>query len=322
MSDLHPRSRELTLEAALRDLGSADPQVRAFAAGALGSAEGDDSEPARAALHKALRDDRGEVRYAAALSLGELGDRDAVAALCDQLEADGDRMARQAAVLALAMIGDGAAWGRLETALAKGPADVRYQAAGALAELDPARARPLLERALGDSDAEVREAAATALGQVGDPASADALASLLQDKRRETRAEAAIALAQLGDRRSLPGLAELAGGRDLDIGLSALMAALPVLRNARQRGLDIEAGAAAVPEIAAIKAACVRVVDRFFGHPLLKVWAAANLAALGDPRGEHVLARLGKSRRADVRGSIEEARAELAGRARPIEAAE
>lgn len=168
----------------------------------------------------------------------------------------------------------------------------------------------------------MREAAATALGQVGDPASADALASLLQDKRRETRAEAAIALAQLGDRRSLPGLAELAGGRDLDIGLSALMAALPVLRNARQRGLDIEAGAAAVPEIAAIKAACVRVVDRFFGHPLLKVWAAANLAALGDPRGEHVLARLGKSRRADVRGSIEEARAELAGRARPIEAAE
>ena len=321
MSDLHPRSRELTLEAALRDLGSADPQVRAFAAGALGSAEGEDSEPARAALHKALRDDRGEVRYAAALSLGELGDRDAVAALCDQLEADGDRMARQAAVLALAMIGDGAAWGRLETALAKGPADVRYQAAGALAELDPARARPLLERALGDSDAEVREAAATALGQVGDPASADALAAVLNDKRRETRAEAAIALAQLGDRRSLPGLAELAGGRDLDVGLSALMAALPVLRSVRQRGGGSEAGADA-PEIAAIKAACVRVVDRFFGHPLLKVWAAANLAALGDPRGEHVLARLARSRRADVRGSIEEARAELTGRARPIEAAE
>ncbi|MCC6999658.1 MAG: HEAT repeat domain-containing protein [Deltaproteobacteria bacterium] len=321
MSDLHPRSRVLTLEAALRDLGSADPQVRAFAAGALGSAEGEDSEPARAALHKALRDDRGEVRYAAALSLGELGDRDAVAALCDQLEADGDRMARQAAVLALAMIGDGAAWGRLELALEKGPADVRYQAAGALAELDPARARPLLERALGDSDAEVREAAATALGQVGDPASADALAAVLGDKRRETRAEAAIALAQLGDRRSLPGLAELAGGRDLDVGLSALMAALPVLRGARQRGEGTEAGASA-PELAAIKAACVRVVDRFFGHPLLKVWAAANLAALGDPRGEHVLARLGKSRRADVRGSIEEARAELAGRARPIEAAE
>jgi len=301
-----PRSQEMTLEAALRDLGDADYRVRAYAAGALGSAEGRDVETAARALRKALADDRGEVRYTAAIALGELKDREAVAALCEQLEGDGDRMARQAAVIALAMIGDSAAWGRLTEALGSKLPDVRFQAAGALAELDPERARPLLERALGDPDPEVREAAASALGACGDAAAVPALVPLLADKRPVTRAEAALALVRLGDVRGLAVLADVVGGRDLDAGLGALMAALPLLRDAEDRE---------APEIGALREACVRVVGKFFGNYLLKVWAAGNLAALGDARGEVWLSKLGRSGRTEVRGAVDEVRAILRGEA-------
>ena len=71
-----------------------------MAAGALGSVDEADRDAACAALRKALRDDRGEVRFAAAMSLAELKDAGAAAMLVDQLD-DGDGRAREAAALAL-----------------------------------------------------------------------------------------------------------------------------------------------------------------------------------------------------------------------------
>src|SRR5207253_8587780 len=103
------------------------------------------------------------------------------------------------------------------------------------------------------------------------------------------------------DQRGLDLLADVVGGRDVDAGLGALMAALPLCRE-RPEGTD------------RWRIACAMVATRFFVNALLKAWAAGNLSALGDPRGEPILAKLAKSGRADVRGSVEEVRAILNGR--------
>ena len=278
-------TNQITFEAALRDLGHARPEARARAAGALGSVDPEDRERACAALRRALGDARGEVRYAAALSLSELRDAAAVPALVDQLE-DGDPRAREAAAIALGRIGHDAAWAPLARALAEGPPEVRFQAAASLAEIDAERAAPLLRPALGDPDGEVRASAACGLGEVAaDRAIDDALAALLGDGHPEPRFEAAIALARHGDRRATAVL-------------------LPFLRDAG-RALDAAQalGALADPES---RPALERFLRRPFASPLVKVCAAHALARLGEPRGRAHLERASRSRRDDVRGLAEE----------------
>src|SRR5262249_31580273 len=148
--------------------------------------------------------DRGEVRFAAAMSLAELRDKSAAPMLIDQLD-DGDPRAREAAALALGRIGDAdAAWAPLAGKLRTGPPDVRFQAAAALAELDAERAAPLLRVALRDEDPEVRANAAAGLADAPNEAETiEALARLLEgEKQPEPRFEAAYALAQHGDKRA------------------------------------------------------------------------------------------------------------------------
>lgn len=277
--------RRLTPEAALRDLSHRDPRVRVQAADALGHL-GENADPAlaekaRAALRSALRDDDPEVRYATALSLGELRDAGAVPVLVEQIEADGHPLPRQAAVIALGLIGDRAAIPPLLRALQAAPPDVRFQAATSLAQLDPAAARAPLEQALHDPDAEVRAAAAAALGDIGDRQASAALAGLLEDLHPQAAFEAACALARLGDRR----------------GTSVLLANL-----AREDlGLRAAEHLYRCPDPSAVPA-LRRRLDRWLTPRLHKAWLAAALARLGEPRGREVLVTLLWSRREMVRG--------------------
>src|SRR5262245_2951412 len=134
---LFTRENTITLDAALRDLNSTDPRVRAAAADALGDVrEGSDRTRARQGLESVLDDGRFEVRCAAALALGDLGDADAVDALLARVQ-DSHPEARQAAVIALGKLGNPAAVAPLLAALTEGPPEVRFQAARSLAELDP-----------------------------------------------------------------------------------------------------------------------------------------------------------------------------------------
>src|SRR5262249_60769350 len=124
---LFRRAQPITLEAALRDLGSADVRARVTAADALGDLDdAADRAAAAAALVIARKDPRFEVRRSAALSLGEL----AVAPepLLPLLE-DGHAEVRQAAAIALGRLGDARAFDALALALKEGPPDVRFQAA-------------------------------------------------------------------------------------------------------------------------------------------------------------------------------------------------
>jgi HEAT repeat protein len=280
---------EITADAALRDLGNADPRVREQAAAALGSAGQEDRARVVLALRVALKDDIGAVRYAAALSLGELEDAGAVAALCDQL-GDGDPMARQAAAIALGRIGAKAAFEPLVRALQQGPAEVRFQAVASLAELDPVRAFDALLGALQDTDAEVRGAAAAALGDHGDQRARDPLAALLADADASCRFEAACALARLGDRRAITTLVELIDDRDFSLlalqGLTTLRA-----EKAREQAR--------------------RLMGRVFRPEVQRVRAAAVLASLGDSEGRAFLQKRVSHRREDVRGLTIQALGEI-----------
>ena len=283
----------ITLEAALRDLESERWEARAMAAGALGSVDDADRDAACAALRKALRDDRGEVRFAAAMSLAELKDAGAAPMLVDQLD-DGDGRAREAAALALGRIGNPEiAWAPLASKLRIGPPAVRFQAAASLAEIDAERAAPLLRVALRDEDAEVRANAAAGLADAPhEPDTIAALAKALEsEKQPEPRFEAAYALAQHGDQR----------------------ATLPLLEFLRDEVRAFDA-AGALGQLADPRSAepLRRLLRRWFAPQLVKVRAAHALAKLGEAAGREFLERAAERRREDVSGLAKECLDELA----------
>jgi HEAT repeat protein len=196
---------KLTLDAAVRDVRSKDPRVRAAAANALGDASEEDRPRAAEALMGVLSDDRYEVRVAAALALGDLGDRSAVEPLIEKLE-DVHSEVRQSAAIALGRLGDERGFAPLAAALAEGSADLRFQAAASLVEIDPQRAYDPLVAAVGDGDAEVRANVAAALGEIGEKRAAGWIADLLEDAAPDVRFEAAYALARFGDARAVEPL--------------------------------------------------------------------------------------------------------------------
>jgi HEAT repeat protein len=282
------------LEAALRDLAHADPRVRAQAADALGRCDHADRAAAIDALVRAADDPHPSVRYAALLSLGELGAAQAVGSLVDRL-GDGEPLVREAATIALGQLGEAGgprAWSALEAALAAEEPEVRFQAVASLAEIDAARAAPLVVGLVDDADPKVRAQAAAALGDAGDRRHADRIARLLDDAA-DVRHEAALALARLGDRRAL----------------ATLVAAL----GAPERALDAATALAAlgIGDDGAVRAALTQEIGRFFGDALVKVRAAEALARAGDARGLEHLRKAARSRRDDVRGLAQSVLSEL-----------
>jgi HEAT repeat protein len=149
-----------TLEASVRDLSSAKPGTRASAIVDLARhAARDDGTRAKAVpmLEKALHDEAPAVRSAAAVALGDLGAKEALAALLVAME-DADVHTRQMAINALGEIGDVRAAPRLVRALTDRRPEVRYQAliAWSRVEKDGEEVTAALLRALDDDDDAVR----------------------------------------------------------------------------------------------------------------------------------------------------------------------
>jgi len=278
----------MLLDAALRDLEHEDPRVRAQAADALGRSEAPERNAAVSALARAVDDPHPSVRYAALLSLGELGAHETVDALVGRL-GDGEPLVREAATIALGQLGDAGgmrAWSALERTLRADEPEVRFQAVASLAEIDAARAATLVVGLLDDRDAKVRAQAAAALGDAGDRRYADRIARSLDDAD-DVRHEAALALARLGDRRAVATLVGSLGVADRALDAATALASLGI-------GDD-----------AAVRAALAHEVGRFFGDALVKVRAAEALARAGDARGTEHLRKAARSRRDDVRGLAE-----------------
>jgi HEAT repeat protein len=156
---LAPPPLPRTLEASLRDLGSAKAQTRASAIGDLvRHARGDEATRKRALplLEKALKDDASGVRSAAAVALGDLVANEALGSVLVAIE-DPDVHVRQMALNALGEIGDSRAAPRLRRALADARPEVRYQAVIAFARVaEPDDVVAALEKATKDDDDAVR----------------------------------------------------------------------------------------------------------------------------------------------------------------------
>jgi HEAT repeat protein len=292
----------ISVEAARRDLQSGKLEVRLRAAEGLGKAQGEQRPEAIDALREALADAAEDLRFAAALALGELGACEALDELLTLLE-DPSPLARQGAAVALGQLGallgpeDHGQRGRIASALRiavdDSSADVRFQLPAALAQVDAAGAAPMLSRLLDDDDTEVRASAAAALGDVlvgpasdgndddGDNdddggsdsetdeanAAQEALAERLGDAP-SVALEAAIALSRLGDGRGSEALVTHLADRD-----RALLAAERLFRSPPP----------------ATRAALAHHVGRLLIEPAVRVYLAGALAKLDDARGRERL---------------------------------
>jgi HEAT repeat protein len=177
------------LDDLIRELGHHDTKVRLGIIEALG----DIGDPRAApALQGILSGDPGiEIRWAAALALGNLGGDAAIPALRDALQ-DPDKYVRFGSALALGKLG----WE---------PASVEERAALLIARQDwsslPAlgqeAAGPLL-RATRDRDSCVRAHAVGAIGEIGGPGSVAACDPVLRDPDGEVRWRATLAFPRCG----------------------------------------------------------------------------------------------------------------------------
>lgn len=156
------------------------------------------------ALVEMLKREHKEVRHAAALHLGAIGDPTCVPALRAALH---DPIINNRAMVATALgkIGDNSACIDLLNLLNDEIALVRQSAAEALGKIGDPVAVPTLVKTLSEWSNDVRQAAANALGMIGDPSAIPQLLDVLHDERMGARGAAARALAMIG-KPALAGL--------------------------------------------------------------------------------------------------------------------
>ena len=119
-------------------------------------------------LISALEHPDGDVRWKAAIALGEIGDQRAIEPLIRQLS-DTDRFVKSRVAHALGMIGAPAVHPLIRT-LREGDGNLRWGAAIALGRIkDPQAVEPLIQ-ALADKYENVRAEAAASLASIGKPA--------------------------------------------------------------------------------------------------------------------------------------------------------
>jgi HEAT repeat protein len=148
-----------------------------------------------------------QVRAAAALALGQIGDEIAFDALSEALK-DPSPYVRYASALSLGSLEVDGVTTRLERVLRRDAAwQPRYAAAISIGRTRKSFAIPSLTQALRHDLAwQVRQQAARSLQDIGTPAAAQSLASALADPEPSVRAAAGAALMEIGgleDRRAV-----------------------------------------------------------------------------------------------------------------------
>jgi HEAT repeat protein len=156
-------------------------------------------------LVEQLRADDGDVRLAAIVALGRLGDRRATAALSAMLA--GPRSEVVSAAAALARIGDQSAFEPLLPLLAHGDAAVRQAAIGALNSLGHPDMAARVAGLLAAPDAHVRESAVRIAGYFGYRGSVDTLIERCSDPDESVRRAAVEHVPFLEDPRAAGSLA-------------------------------------------------------------------------------------------------------------------
>jgi len=169
--------------------------------------------PAVAGLIGALQHNDDDVRWKAAIGLGEIGDPNAIPSLINLL-CDDDRYVRSRAAYALSMIGEPAV-DPLICALREGDGNLRWGAAIALGKIQNPRAIEPLIRALADKYENVRAESAAALAAIGKPALGPLL-QFLKFSDGAARLESVTALGELQDTGAIQPLIQLLENADED----------------------------------------------------------------------------------------------------------
>jgi len=200
---------DLSVYELIENLESADINTKLDAALALGKMK---TERAVSSLVRLLKESRdGVVRFVAATSLGEIGDRRAVMPLIDTIRDNETRATvLTAAATALGKIKDPKAVEPIMKLLWHENPDVRAGMADALGQLRDQRAVMALIATLGDENPNVRESAAKALGATEDFLAVDPLVMVSKrDRVSDVRWWAVHALGDIGDPRAVGSLVEL-----------------------------------------------------------------------------------------------------------------
>ena len=194
-------------------LGDADEEVRFEAALALGEI-GPDAVEATPALVKALEDRFFQVRATAAQALGKIRptSKEAIAALNDAL-VDRNRLVRIDAFCAIAQIDPRRTEEVVKRLIEYGDEEdegVAEHAAKAMGRIGKPAVDLLLARLKGATDDRSRIATATQLVAIGKPA-VSSLADLFESKEESVRVLAAVCLSQIGPdaKEALPKLREV-----------------------------------------------------------------------------------------------------------------
>lgn len=220
-----PATNQRAVETAENALGDKNAQIRVAAANALGKMKATQAAPAL----KAALDDTGEVAFAAAKALCDMGDpagREMLVAVIAGERKDAPGILTNAVRDArkkihhpegLLLMGGEDAAGAMFGPAGMGIAAVkdafklrgvsgRAAAAQALAKDPEPYAVTLLEWALTDDSWEVRASAAKALGERGSAESVPKLNDALADGRDAVRTLAAASIIRIGERSGAPGL--------------------------------------------------------------------------------------------------------------------
>ncbi len=223
-----------TYAAAVRDLSSPRPEVRASAAHDLGLVG--DASPREAAdtLAPLLGEPHAAVRGAVLQALAILAARHLVDAMAARLE-DPDSEVRQVAAMAIAEVGGDRALAHLRAAMRHTHPEVRFQALLGIIEMDPGEGLGVAIAALESDDPWIASEAATQIGDLLGPdrscgmnpsrqrrpgveacvraVAVEALAALLDSPQDRVVVTAAIALGRAGDPRAVPALSHFVLGR-------------------------------------------------------------------------------------------------------------
>lgn len=193
-----PSPLRRTYAAALRDLTSSKPAVRASAAADLLSVGTDTPRASADALAPLLDDRDASVRTAALTTLGALDARHLLDAIAARLD-DAESTVRQMAAVALSDLGGDRALEALRSALHHPHDDVRYQALLGIVRASPHEGFTEALKALDDADPWIASEGAEQLGYLLDPQRDPAV-----ELSAERRAEALAVLRRVSEDRDDP----------------------------------------------------------------------------------------------------------------------
>lgn len=199
VNQARPLDPEQIYQVLKKATGDTSARVRYAAVSQIGTVPFSDPSEPLALLRGLLKSDpEFDVRAAAAASLGDLKQPEALEDLLESYRQETEWLVQFSIVAALGELGHVGAFDTLVEALTQGSELTRTAAAAALGDLGDARGIPVLENYLTDEDWQLRYRVCLSLEKIGGEAARPGLERLSQDEVAQVATQAQEALQKLG----------------------------------------------------------------------------------------------------------------------------